>query len=242
LVQQGDTAKEAISVEGRKQFNALGGTVPSDISSAAFFIAAASLLPGSNLRISQVGLNPTRRQLLFVLSSLGADVQLGGLNANGILDRERQDFDEPFGDVIVGGVPGLAPAERGQSNVLRGALISQLIDELPVLAVLGSQVPGGFSIRDAAELRVKESDRIRATVENLRAMGVEVEEHDDGLTILKRTRLRGARLYAHGDHRIAMAFTIAALIAEGESEMIGAEAVSVSFPEFFRLLESVVER
>ena len=242
LIQQGDTVKEAISVEGHKQFNAQDGTVPGDISSAAFFIAAASLLPGSNLRISQVGLNPTRRQLLSVLRSLGADVQLDGIHASGILDWEWQDFDEPFGGVIVGGASGLAPAERGQSNVLRGALISQLIDELPVLAVLGSQVLGGFSIRDAAELRVKESDRIRATVENLRAMGVEVEEHDDGLTILKRTRLRGAKLDAHGDHRIAMAFTIAALIAGGESEIIGAEAVSVSFPEFFRLLESVVER
>jgi 3-phosphoshikimate 1-carboxyvinyltransferase len=101
---------------------------------------------------------------------------------------------------------------------------------------------GGFSIRDAAELRVKESDRIRATVENLRAMGVEVEEHDDGLTIPERTGLRGAKLNARGDHRIAMAFTVAALAAEGESEIVGAECVGVSFPEFFRLLESVVER
>jgi 3-phosphoshikimate 1-carboxyvinyltransferase len=241
-IQAGGTLKEAISVEGGVQFNARDGEVPGDISSAAFFIAAASLLPGSNLRISQAGLNPTRKQLLSVLRSLGADVRLDAVNATGSLDWERQDFDEPFGDVIVGGVPGLSPAETGQSNVLRGALIPQLIDELPMIAVLGSQVLGGISIRDAAELRVKESDRIRATVENLRAMGAEVEEHDDGLTIGQRTRLHGARLDAHGDHRIAMAFTIAALVAEGESEMVGAEAVSISFPEFFRLLEAVVER
>jgi 3-phosphoshikimate 1-carboxyvinyltransferase len=242
LIQRNDTMKEAISVECPKQFDAEGGTVPGDISSAAFFLAAASLLPGSNLRLSQVGLNPTRKQPLSVLRSLGADVRLDAVNAAGNLDWEWQVFDEPFGDVIVGGVPGLAPVEAGRSNVLRGALISQLIDELPVLAVLGSQVLGGFSIRDAAELRVKESDRIRATVENLRAMGVEVEEHDDGLTIRERTPLRGAKLNAHGDHRIAMAFTIAALVAKGESEIVGAECVGVSFPEFFRLLESVVER
>lgn len=242
LIQRNDTAKEAISVEGRKQFDAEGGTVPGDISSAAFFIAAASMLPGSDLRISHVGLNPTRKQPLSVLRSLGADVRLDAVNAAGSLDWERQDFDEPFGDIIVRGVPGLAPSEAGRSNILRGTLISRLIDELPVLAVLGSQVPGGFSIRDAAELRVKESDRIRATVLNLRAMGAEVEEHNDGLTIGKRASLRGAKLDAHGDHRIAMAFTIAALIAEGESEITGAECVGVSFPEFFRLLESVVER
>ena len=153
-----------------------------------------------------------------------------------------EDFGEPFGDLSVKGSDGLAPVEAGESNILRGTLIPQLIDELPVLAVFGSQVAGGISIRDAAELRVKESDRIRATVLNLRAMGVEVEEHDDGLTIRERTRLRGAKLDAHNDHRIAMAFTIAALIAEGESEIVGAECVGVSFPEFFRLLESVVER
>jgi 3-phosphoshikimate 1-carboxyvinyltransferase len=144
--------------------------------------------------------------------------------------------------VKVTGGAGLAPIEPGRSNVLRGSLISQVIDELPVLAVLGSQVLGGISIRDARELRVKESDRISATVENLRAMGADVEEHEDGLTIGERTQLRGAKINAHGDHRIAMAFAIAALIAEGESEIIDAECVSVSFPEFFELLESVVER
>jgi 3-phosphoshikimate 1-carboxyvinyltransferase len=230
---------EAISIEGGVQFDAQDGTVPGDISSAAFFIAAAALLPGSKLNIRRVGLNPTRTRLLSILRSVGALVQVDLAQAGQWLP---EDFGEPFGDVSIAGSEGLAPVEADESNILRGTLIPQLIDELPVLAVLGSQIKGGIKIRDAAELRVKESDRIRATVENLRAMGVEVEEHDDGLTIGERTRLRGARLNAHHDHRIAMAFTIAALIAEGESEIVGAECVGVSFPEFFRLLDSVIER
>lgn len=240
-IERDGVTKEAISIGYGKQFNANDGTIPGDISSAAFFVIAAALLPGSKLRIHDVGLNPTRRRLLWVLRSLGVDIRLDAVRQpDG--SWEWEDFDEPFGDIIVNGSVGLAPAEDGRSNVLHGDLIPQLIDELPVLAVLGTQVLGGFSIRDAKELRVKESDRIHAVIENLRAMGVEVEEHVDGLTIQARTRLRGAKLDAHGDHRIAMAFTIAALIAEGESEIKGAECVRVSFPEFFDLLESVVER
>ena len=231
--------KEAITLEDCSQFEAQNGTIPGDISSAAFFIAATALLPGSKLRLNQVGLNPSRTQLLSVLRSLGVDVRPEFARRGG---RLPEDFNEPFGDVLVTGGAGLAPFEPGRSNVLSGALISQLIDELPILAVLGSQVLGGISIRDAKELRVKESDRISATVENLRAMGAEVIEHEDGLTIGERTRLKGARLNAHGDHRIAMAFSIAALIAEGESELVGADCVRVSFPEFFELLDSVVER
>jgi 3-phosphoshikimate 1-carboxyvinyltransferase len=125
---------------------------------------------------------------------------------------------------------------------LRGAAIARLIDELPVLAVVGAHLAGGLEIRDAGELRVKESDRIRATVENLRAMGAMVEEFADGLRVGGRTRLRGARIRTHGDHRIAMAFAVAALLAEGESELDDAECVRVSLPEFFELLESVIER
>lgn len=242
-IERDGVTMEAPSVGRPAQFNAPNGTVPGDISSAAFFIALAALLSGSKLKINQVGLNPTRTRLLSVLRSLGIDVSIDSLKCSddwnsGLL----QDFDEPFGDVSVIGGAGIVPIKDGESNVLRGDLIPQLIDELPVLAVLGTQVMGGFSIRDAKELRVKESDRISATVENLRAMGVEVEEHEDGLTIPERTQLRGAKLDAHGDHRIAMAFTIAALIAEGASEITGTECVSVSFPEFFDLLESVVVR
>jgi 3-phosphoshikimate 1-carboxyvinyltransferase len=116
-----------------------------------------------------------------------------------------------------------------------------LIDELPLLAVIGSQVERGIEIRDAAELRVKESDRIATTVQNLRAMGAEVEELDDGLRVFGRARLRSAKIDPRGDHRIAMAFTVAGLLAEGETEIEGSECVAVSFPQFFDLLESVVE-
>jgi 3-phosphoshikimate 1-carboxyvinyltransferase len=239
-VERSGIEAEAITIDDGQQFKAKDGTVPGDISSAAFFIAAAAMLPGSKLKINGVGLNPTRRQLIPVLRSLGVDVQLDFIERDN--DWYQEDFLEPFGNISIAGGPGLAPLKEGESNVLRGALVAQLIDELPVLAVLGSQVIGGIQIRDAAELRVKESDRIRATVENLRAMGVEVVEHKDGLTILERTQLRGARIDAHGDHRIAMAFAVAALIADGESEIAGAECVRISFPEFFELLESVVER
>jgi 3-phosphoshikimate 1-carboxyvinyltransferase len=231
--------KEAVIIENCTQFYAQDGAIPGDLSSAAFFLAAAALLPGSKLNINQVGLNPTRTQLIAVLRGLGVDVRPEVARRGG---RLPEDFHEPFGDVRVTGGAGLAPLEPGRSNVLRGNVIPQVIDELPMLAVLGSQVMGGISIRDAAELRVKESDRISATVENLRAMGAEVIEHDDGLTISERTPLRGARINAHKDHRIAMAFAIAALIAEGESEIVDADCVNVSFPEFFKLLESVVER
>ena len=121
-------------------------------------------------------------------------------------------------------------------------MIPSLIDELPLLAVVGSQIEGGITIRDAAELRFKESDRLAATAANLRAMGADVDEFDDGLTVSGPTPLRGAAIDSRGDHRIAMAFSIAALIAKGETEIAGAECVAISFPEFFSLLESLAQR
>jgi 3-phosphoshikimate 1-carboxyvinyltransferase len=239
-ISEKSVTKEAITIEDCTQFDAQAGTIPGDISSAAFFIAASALLPGSKLALNQIGLNPTRTPVLSVFRSLGVDLRHDSTPRGP--GRLPEDFNEPFGDVKVTGGAGLAPLEPGRSNVLRGELISQVIDELPVIAVLGSQVLGGISIRGAKELRFKESDRISATIENLRAMGAEVEEHEDGLTIPERARLRGAKLDAHNDHRIAMAFTVAALIAETESEIVGAECVRVSCPEFFELLETVVER
>jgi 3-phosphoshikimate 1-carboxyvinyltransferase len=119
-------------------------------------------------------------------------------------------------------------------------MIPSLIDELPLLAVVGSQISGGIRIRDAGELRLKESDRLASTAANLRAMGARVEEFDDGLQVSGPTRLRGATLDSFGDHRIAMAFSVAALIADGESDIKGAECVAISFPEFYDLLESVI--
>jgi 3-phosphoshikimate 1-carboxyvinyltransferase len=220
-------------LEGAAPFDARDIVVPGDISSAAFLVAAAALLEGSELHVEGVGLNATRAGVLEALRSFGADVTEVDLS-------ER--CNEPTGDVRARGAGPLAPAREG-SNVLRGASIPSLIDELPLLAVVGSQVAGGVEIRDARELRVKESNRIGAVVENLRAMGAEVEEYDDGLRVEGPTVLRGARVRSFGDHRIAMAFAVAALAARGETYIEGAEeCVAVSFPEFFPLLESVTER
>jgi 3-phosphoshikimate 1-carboxyvinyltransferase len=207
--------------------------IAGDISSAAFFMAAGALLPASDLTLAGVGLNETRTGILDALHRLGADVV--------VADR-RTESGEEVGELRVRGRDaGLAPQAAG-ANVLGGELIANLIDELPILCVLGTQVEGGLEIRDASELRVKETDRIGAMVSNLRALGAEVEEYADGLSVRGRTRLRGARLESFGDHRIAMACAVAALICEGESELAGAEAVAVSFPEFFAMLESVTER
>lgn len=225
-----------LAIDGPARLSARDFVIPGDISSAAFFIAAAALLPGSELEIEAVGLNPTRSQILSTLQALGMNVRTTNLH---------EQCNEPIGDVLVGaGVPSASAlsGDRGAYS-LRGAAVARLIDELPVLAVVGTQIEGGLEIREAAELRIKESDRIGATVENLRAMGAAVEEFEDGLRVAGgRARLRGAQIRTHGDHRIAMAFTIAALLAEGETELDDAECVSISFPEFFELLESVVER
>jgi 3-phosphoshikimate 1-carboxyvinyltransferase len=221
-----------VSLSGGQTPRARDVEVPDDISSASFFIVAAALLDGSELRIEGVGLNPTRTQLLDTLRSLGANLKVENVTTRS---------NEPVGEIIVSGMDSLAPVHDG-ANVLRGRMIAGLIDELPILAVAGTQIEGGLEIRDASELRVKETDRVRAVCENLRAMGAQVEEYEDGLFVHGRTRLKGARVRSYGDHRIAMAFAVAALIADGDTEIEGAECVSVSFPEFFQLLESVVVR
>ena len=202
--------------------------VPGDISSAAYFVAAAGSLPTSDLTVGNVSLNPTRTSFFEVFGSLGLEVQVTDV---------REESNEPIGSIQVTG--NLRSIET--PIILSGSDVSQTIDELPLLAVLGSQTRGGIEIRDAEELRLKESDRIAATARNLRAMGVPVKEFDDGMKI-SPAKLRGARIESYGDHRIVMAFAIAALLAEGESEIDGTECVAVSFPEFFEILESVVER
>ena len=227
-----------VSVQTPARLRAHDCNIAGDISSAAFFIAAGALLPGSDLTLAEVNLNATRTQILHTLRHLDADVSV---------TAERAESGEELGELRVRGHGrhhggGLMPQAAG-ANVLRGgALVAGLIDELPILCVVGTQVEGGLEIRDASELRVKETDRISAMVWNLRAMGAEVEEYADGLRVAGRTALRGARLESFGDHRIAMACAVAALIAEGESELVGADAVAVSFPEFFEMLESVTER
>ena len=228
-----ERGRVVVSVEGGSRLTARDLMVPGDISSAAFPVAAVALLPGSELELEGVGLNPTRAAVLDALRALGCALSV---------EDERESSNEPTGLIRANGAGRLAPTKPG-ANIIRGASVAQLIDELPVLAVVGTAVEGGLEIRDARELRVKESDRIAATAANLRAMGARVEEFEDGLRVEGPVRLRGARLQSYGDHRIAMAFAVAALAAEGETEIEGAEeCVAVSFPEFFPLLESLTER
>jgi 3-phosphoshikimate 1-carboxyvinyltransferase len=227
-----DAGNSVVAMEGPARFTAASVFIPGDISSAAYFVAMALLLPGSELVIEDLGLNPTRIEFLSALRSWGANITTSDT---------RQECNEPVGTIRVrSGLPA-TPAKDGK-RILSDSMIPRLIDELPLLAVVGTQIPGGLEIRNAEELRVKESDRLAATVKNLRAMGAEVEEYDDGLAVSGPTSLRGALIDSYGDHRIAMAFSVAALIAEGASEIAGAECVEISFPEFFELLETVVER
>jgi 3-phosphoshikimate 1-carboxyvinyltransferase len=219
----------SVAVDGPARLSARDVSIPGDISSAAYFVAAAALLPESSVEITGVGVNPTRVTILEQLRFLGFDVAVSNL---------REECNERVGTIRVSG----SESSSESAAPLRGSMIPQLIDELPLFAVVGSQIEGGIEIRDAAELRAKESDRIANTVENLRVMGAEVEEFKDGLRVAGSTQLHGATIDPRGDHRIAMAFAVAGLIARGETEIKDAECVAVSFPGFFDLLESVVER
>jgi 3-phosphoshikimate 1-carboxyvinyltransferase len=197
--------------------------VPGDLSSAVFFIAAASLLPGSDIFIGNVGLNPTRSAILDFFQSMGAAVSVINLQAS---------QGEVVGDLSVKGA-------SLKGGVVAGDLVPLLIDELPMLAALAPFTEQGIEIRDAAELRVKESDRIAALAENLKRMGATVEERPDGLRIAGRSagKLHGAEIEPHGDHRIAMAFAVAGLAAEGETIIHDADCAGVSYPTFFSELK-----
>jgi len=221
----------SVSLDGPARLNGGLVTIPGDVSSAAYFVAASMLLPQSQLTIEGVGLNPTRAAFLSVLSSWGADIST---------DDVKTERNEPFGTIIVRG--GINRSAGETERTLSRAMIPSLIDELPLLAVVGSQISGGIRIRDASELRLKESDRLATTALNLRAMGAEVEEFEDGLWVSGPTQLRGALIDSRNDHRIAMAFAVAALIAKGETQIQGSECVAISFPEFFPLLESLAKR
>jgi 3-phosphoshikimate 1-carboxyvinyltransferase len=217
-----------VSVSGRPGLEARQVVVPGDLSSAVFFLAAALVLPGSTLVIHNVGLNPTRSAVLDVLGGWGAPVNIVAL---------RGESGELIGDVSV------RHADLS-GGTLCGELIAQLIDELPMLAALGPYTEKGVEIRDAAELRVKESDRIAVLADNLRRMGAQVEERPDGLRIEGRGagRLRGAEIDPRDDHRMAMAFAVAALGAADASVIRNSDCVAISYPDFFEVLERAVER
>jgi 3-phosphoshikimate 1-carboxyvinyltransferase len=202
--------------------------IPGDLSSAVFFLAAASLLPDSNVLIHNVGLNPTRTAILDLFASMGASIQMLGL---------KSVHGELVGDLSVKGA-------SLKGGVIEGEQIPLLIDELPMLAALGPYTEEGIEIRDAAELRVKESDRIAALTENLRRMGATVEERPDGLRVAGRStgKLRGAEIEPRGDHRIAMAFAVAGLAADGPTVIRDADCAGVSFPSFYQELNRLADR
>ncbi len=212
--------RRRITIAGRPRLEGRELVVPADLSSAAFFLVAALLVPGSQLSIQGVGLNPTRSALLDFLVGMGARIRVPNLESRS---------GELIGDLEVE-----YSALRG--GTIEGGLTAALIDEIPVLAVLGAATEEGLTVRDAGELRIKETDRIRTMVDNLRRMGVEAEELPDGMVIPGRQKFHAAELDSCGDHRIAMACAVAALRGDGESVIQGADAASVSFPEFWDTL------
>ena len=222
----GDIAK--LSIPGGQTLRAIDATIPGDLSSAAFFLCAALLFPDSNLILDSIGMNPTRASLLDVITTLGGRIKV--LNV------------EDHNGELIGTIQVNGPANGPRGMHIGGALSAQIIDELPVLAAIAPYTNQGITIRDAKELRVKESDRIALVVKNLRAMGAELTEHEDGLDVPGNQRLHGATIDSGTDHRIAMAFSIAALCATGDTEIQGAEAAAISFPEFFAHLDALCQR
>ena len=224
---QGPSGESCITAEGGSRLAARDLSVPGDISSAACFIAAAAMLPGSRLTLRDVGLNPTRTQFIRLLQNAGVDIAISS----------RSVSHEPVGDLDITADTEYRLAEP---FVIDGPDVAGLIDELPILAVLSTQL-AGMRLRGASELRAKESDRITSVVENLGRMGARIDECEDGFDV-KPSKLNAAELDAFGDHRIVMAFAIAALAAEGPSHIRDAEACAVSFPGFFDALEAIAVR
>lgn len=212
-----------VSIAGRQKLNGIEADIPGDISSGAFFLCAAALFPNSQLTIPDLLMNPTRARLLDLLIAMGVRIS--------VLSLENQ-YGEPRGTIQVQGA-------QLRGTIIAGSETAALIDEIPVLAAIAPYSQDGIEIRDAAELRVKESDRIAAVAANLRAMGAEVEEKPDGLQIPGRQMLHGATIDSQGDHRIAMAFAIAALRARGDTIIHGADAAVISYPEFFSTLQTL---
>jgi len=216
-------AGKAVSVAGGQRLRACELVVPGDLSSAAFWMVAATALPGSEVTIEDVGLNPTRTALLDILRRLGAHIEVDGTRGG--------DAGEPMGTIVVR--HGTLRETHIEPHEVPG-----VIDELPALAALGTH-GGALSVAGAQELRVKESDRISALAEGLRLMGADIEEQPDGFQVRATRRLRGGEVDAHNDHRLAMAFAIAALGASGPTTINDAGAAAVSYPEFYSVLESL---
>ncbi|MGA9542649.1 MAG: 3-phosphoshikimate 1-carboxyvinyltransferase [Candidatus Sulfotelmatobacter sp.] len=221
-----DCKGNEVRIRGGQRLRGIEARVPGDLSSAAFFLCAAALFPGSQLTVTSLLMNPTRARLLDILMQMGLRISVTQL---------EEVHGELAGTLQVEGA-------RLKGATIAGADTAALIDEIPVLAAIAPYTEQGIEVRDAKELRVKESDRIASIATNLRAMGAAVEEREDGLKIPGGQSLHGAEIESFGDHRIAMAFSIAALRAQGESMIRGSECAAISYPGFYSTLESLIER
>lgn len=219
VISEGTTA----AITGNPVLEGQNVIVPGDISSAAYFIAAGLLIPGSEILIKDVGINPTRDGILKVCADMGADIQL--LN-------KREYGKEPVADILV-------KHSELKATVIEGALIPTLIDELPMLAVMAAFAQGTTVIRDAQELKVKESNRLDIIVQHLSAMGADIVPTEDGMEIHGGKPLKGAVLDSYMDHRIAMSFAVAGMAADGETEILNASCVDISYPEFYRDMATI---
>ena len=226
LERKGAGAGSEVRIRGGQRLRGVETRIPGDISSAAFFLCAAALFPGSQLVVPNLLMNPTRARLLDILMQMGLSISVTQL--------------EEVNGELVGSLQIEGAGLKGAT--LSGGDSAALIDEIPVLAAIAPYTEQGIEVRDAKELRVKESDRIAALATNLRRMGAQVEEREDGLKIPGSQTLHGAELDSFSDHRIAMAFAVAALRAEGETLIRGAESAAISYPAFFNTLEELIER
>lgn len=211
-------------IRGNNEFCGAEIDVPGDLSSASFFMVAASLIPSSELSIREVGVNPTRAGIVDILHRMGANLEV---------KDERIISEEPRAEIVV-------RSSKLKAIKISGDIIPRIIDEIPIIAVAATQAEGLTEIRGAKELRIKESDRIATIASELRKLGGKVEELEDGLRVTGPTKLKGARLQSYGDHRIAMAMAVAGLVAEGETVIEDTECIDTSFPGFEAILRSVI--
>ena len=214
-----------VEIEPGDELHPVDLTVPGDISSAAFWLVAGSIVPGSEIRLRGVGINPTRAGVLDILQAMGADIEI---------QERRSVGGEPVADLVV-------RSADLHGSAIGGDLVVRAVDELPVIAVAAAKAKGHTELRDAQELRVKETDRVAATVANLRALGVNIQERPDGFLIEGGRELQGGVLDSFGDHRLAMAAAVAAQIAHGSSQLKGAEDVIISYPQFWDDLEELTQ-
>lgn len=218
-------SKNTVTIKGIANLKALDIFVPGDISSAAFFIVAATILKNSKLIIKNVGINPTRTGIIDIMTRMGAKISV---------ENERTINSEPIADIIV-------ESAQLKSAVIKGYDIPRLIDEIPVIAVAATQAEGETIISEATELRVKETDRLKAVATELKKMGADIEELEDGLIIRGPTKLKGAKVESYNDHRMAMSLTIASLVADGKTTVTNPGCVNISFPSFYNTLKKITK-